>query len=256
MSVLSRLGASVGIGNLSVKVNVPSRICIGEPLQGTVVITGGNVEQTAQRLWVGIRLGWETEDEDRHTQRHYAVLNEHLSGRKYMVGDSYTIVDMALWGWARMAVFVMGEEAAAKYPNVKLNMMEQNDVANFSPSDPRFPTCGNQPPVTLKRHAQNLGGFYCCDHLVSLFNGHCHRLAQQNMLARLRRPNRQIRNLAHWSRNQHNIHIFALQQTFVIFVRFDVKGTGEFFPLRLIVPSYGDQFRFRIFRQRPRQVIC
>jgi GSH-dependent disulfide-bond oxidoreductase len=36
-----------------------------------------------------------------------------------MVGDSYTIVDMALWGWARMAVFVMGEEAAAKYPNVK-----------------------------------------------------------------------------------------------------------------------------------------
>lgn len=73
MSVLSRLGASVGIGNLSVKVNVPSRICIGEPLQGTVVITGGNVEQTAQRLWVGIRLGWETEDEDRHTQRHYAV---------------------------------------------------------------------------------------------------------------------------------------------------------------------------------------
>jgi GSH-dependent disulfide-bond oxidoreductase len=52
-------------------------------------------------------------------QRHYAVLNEHLAGRKYMVGDSYTIVDMALWGWARMAVFVMGEEAAAKYPNVK-----------------------------------------------------------------------------------------------------------------------------------------
>ena len=36
-----------------------------------------------------------------------------------MVGDTYTIVDMALWGWARMAAFVMGEEAAAKYPNVK-----------------------------------------------------------------------------------------------------------------------------------------
>src|SRR5262245_57804384 len=52
-------------------------------------------------------------------QRHYTVLNDHLAGRKYMVGDSYTIVDMALWGWARMAPFVMGEEAAAKYPNVK-----------------------------------------------------------------------------------------------------------------------------------------
>ena len=51
--------------------------------------------------------------------RHYAVLNEHLADRKYMVGDTYTIVDMALWGWARMAAFVMGEDAAAKYPNVK-----------------------------------------------------------------------------------------------------------------------------------------
>ena len=52
-------------------------------------------------------------------QRHYTVLNDHLAGKKYMVGDTYTIVDMALWGWARMAVFVMGEEAAAKYANVK-----------------------------------------------------------------------------------------------------------------------------------------
>jgi len=36
-----------------------------------------------------------------------------------MVADTYTIVDMALWGWARMAPFVLGDEAAAKYTNVK-----------------------------------------------------------------------------------------------------------------------------------------
>ena len=52
-------------------------------------------------------------------QRHYAILNDHLARRRYMVGDTYTIVDMALWGWARMIPFVMGEEAVAKYPNVK-----------------------------------------------------------------------------------------------------------------------------------------
>ena len=57
-------------------------------------------------------------------QRHYGVLNDHLPDRRYMVGDTYTIVDMALWGWARMAAFVMGEEAAAKYPNVKRLMDE------------------------------------------------------------------------------------------------------------------------------------
>ena len=36
-----------------------------------------------------------------------------------MVGDSYSIVDMALWGWARLAPFVLGEEVFAKYTHVK-----------------------------------------------------------------------------------------------------------------------------------------
>jgi GST-like protein len=52
-------------------------------------------------------------------QRHIGIINDRLGRQKYMVGDSYSIVDMALWGWARMAAFVMGEDAAAKYPNVK-----------------------------------------------------------------------------------------------------------------------------------------
>jgi GST-like protein len=52
-------------------------------------------------------------------QRHYGVLNEHLAGSQYMVGDTYTIVDMAFWGWARMAPFVLGDEAFAKFPHVK-----------------------------------------------------------------------------------------------------------------------------------------
>jgi GSH-dependent disulfide-bond oxidoreductase len=51
--------------------------------------------------------------------RHYKILDDHLAKSKYMVGDTYTIVDMALWGWARLAPFVLGEEGAAKYKNVK-----------------------------------------------------------------------------------------------------------------------------------------
>src|SRR5260370_11904734 len=50
--------------------------------------------------------------------RHYKVLNDHLANSRYMVGDTYTIVDMALWGWARMAAFVLAEDGFAKYPNV------------------------------------------------------------------------------------------------------------------------------------------
>ena len=51
--------------------------------------------------------------------RHYKILDDHLAGSRYMVGDTYTIVDMAFWGWARMAPFVLGDDVFAKYPNVK-----------------------------------------------------------------------------------------------------------------------------------------
>jgi GST-like protein len=52
-------------------------------------------------------------------QRHFGILNDHLASRRYMVGDTYTIVDMDVWGWARLMPFVMGEDAVAQYPNVK-----------------------------------------------------------------------------------------------------------------------------------------
>ncbi|MCA6120800.1 glutathione S-transferase family protein [Bradyrhizobium sp. WSM 1704] len=51
--------------------------------------------------------------------RHYKILDDHLAKSRYMIGDSYTIVDMAFWGWVRMATFILGEEGFAKYPNVK-----------------------------------------------------------------------------------------------------------------------------------------
>jgi GSH-dependent disulfide-bond oxidoreductase len=52
-------------------------------------------------------------------QRHLSVLNDRLAGRKYMVGDTYSIVDMDVWGWARMTTFVLGDDGFAKFPNVK-----------------------------------------------------------------------------------------------------------------------------------------
>jgi GST-like protein len=52
-------------------------------------------------------------------QRHLGIVNDRLGKQKYMVGDSYSIVDMNLWGWARLTNFVLGEGAIDKYPNVK-----------------------------------------------------------------------------------------------------------------------------------------
>lgn len=52
-------------------------------------------------------------------RRHWGVLDKHLEGRAFTVGDAYSIVDMAVWGWARMVPFVLGEDAFADLPNVK-----------------------------------------------------------------------------------------------------------------------------------------
>jgi GST-like protein len=52
-------------------------------------------------------------------QRHYGILNDRLGKHKYMVGEAYGIVDMAVWGWARLIPTVLGEEHWAKIPHVK-----------------------------------------------------------------------------------------------------------------------------------------
>jgi GST-like protein len=51
--------------------------------------------------------------------RHLKIVDAHLAMRRYMVGDTYSIVDMALWGWARMAPFALGDDALTRYPNLK-----------------------------------------------------------------------------------------------------------------------------------------
>jgi GST-like protein len=52
-------------------------------------------------------------------QRHFGILDARLAKQSYMLDDTYTIVDMAVWGWARLMPTVLGETAWAKFPNLK-----------------------------------------------------------------------------------------------------------------------------------------
>ena len=52
-------------------------------------------------------------------QRHFGILDARLASRKYMLGGVYTIVDMDVWGWARLMPTVLGEGAWPKFPNLK-----------------------------------------------------------------------------------------------------------------------------------------
>ena len=59
-------------------------------------------------------------------RRHYGLLNDRLAQRRWMLGDDYSIVDMAVWGWARMLPFVLGDEAQAQLPHLKRLVDEIN----------------------------------------------------------------------------------------------------------------------------------
>ncbi len=60
-------------------------------------------------------------------ERHYKVLNDHLAKSKYLVGDEYTIADMALWGWASSAGYVFGEKGLSDYAHVTRFMKDMTD---------------------------------------------------------------------------------------------------------------------------------
>ena len=52
-------------------------------------------------------------------KRHFGIVDERLAKGRYMLGNTYTIVDMAVWGWARLIPNVMGEGAWDQFKNLK-----------------------------------------------------------------------------------------------------------------------------------------
>ena len=52
-------------------------------------------------------------------QRHYTILDDRLAERPYMMGDDYSIIDMAIWGWARLIPRVLDANAWDDLRNLK-----------------------------------------------------------------------------------------------------------------------------------------
>jgi len=66
-------------------------------------------------------------------ERHWGIVNDQLAGKPWMLGDTYTLVDMAVWGWARLIPRAMGEGAWANLPHVKRHL----DAINARPAAQR-----------------------------------------------------------------------------------------------------------------------
>jgi GSH-dependent disulfide-bond oxidoreductase len=56
--------------------------------------------------------------------RHWGILNTRLGQQRFMVGGSYSIVDMAVWGWSRLIPNVLGPDGIKGLPNVQRHQEE------------------------------------------------------------------------------------------------------------------------------------
>jgi GST-like protein len=57
----------------------------------------------------------------REVERHYEVLDTHLENREFIVGNSFSIVDISAWGWLDRAPRILPGDAAplAPFPNLE-----------------------------------------------------------------------------------------------------------------------------------------
>ena len=62
--------------------------------------------------------------------RHWQILEAHLAKQPWMVGGRYSLLDMAVWGWARAVPFALGDGAWERLPNVKRHF----DAVNARPA--------------------------------------------------------------------------------------------------------------------------
>jgi len=45
-------------------------------------------------------------------------MDDHLADKEYFISATYTLVDMAAWGWVDRSVVVLGEGAIDAFPNL------------------------------------------------------------------------------------------------------------------------------------------
>jgi len=94
----------------------------------------------------------------REAERHYQVLNDHLEGRAYIVGDTYTIADISAWGWLDPASRVRkgADDPLAPFPNLK-RLFETVDAR---PAVARARAVGKDHPFKTVRDEETLRALF------------------------------------------------------------------------------------------------
>lgn len=77
---------------------------------------------------------------DFEARRHWQIIDDRLGQGRYMMGDTYTILDMAVWGWGdRLTYMLNDDDIMDKYPNLKW-LMDEIDVRPAAQRAKALPT--------------------------------------------------------------------------------------------------------------------
>ena len=93
---------------------------------------------------------------DFEAERHWGIINAHLATREFMVGDTYTLVDMAVWGWARAIPRVLNATAWERLPHVKRLL----DSINARPAAQRAEALKDQHTYKMEMDAAALKAMF------------------------------------------------------------------------------------------------
>jgi GST-like protein len=56
---------------------------------------------------------------DFEAERHWTLIEQRLATREWMIDETYTLLDMAVWGWARTLPFALGDAVWQQFPRIK-----------------------------------------------------------------------------------------------------------------------------------------
>ena len=103
----------------------------GELLSWLMFTASGIGPYTGQcvhfRNYAPEKLPYAIQRYDFEAWRHWRILDARLGQQTWMVGSDYSLVDMAVWGWARSVPYALGDGLWEHLPNVKRLLDTIND---------------------------------------------------------------------------------------------------------------------------------
>lgn len=101
----------------------------GELLSWLIFIASGVGPYSGQavhfRLFAPERLPYPIKRYDFEARRHWRIIDDRLAQGRYMMGETYTILDMAVWGWGhRVPAMLPDAVDFAGFPNLRRLLAE------------------------------------------------------------------------------------------------------------------------------------